>query len=179
MDIAGKKVAVLVSNYFEEAEFEEPIEALQTAGAKVTVISADTKELHGLRHIEMGSAFSADLLLREASSGEYDALLLPGGAINADRLRMSREAQEWVREFMQTGKPLAAICHAPWALISADVIGGKQLTSYYTIQDDVRNAGGEWLDQQVVIDENLITSRQPDDIPAFKMRLSVCCMAGR
>jgi protease I len=171
MNLIGKDVAILVSDYFEQAEFEVPIKALKDADATVVVISSVDKKLHGLHHVDKGDVFTADLLLEDAIPDDYDALVLPGGAINADALRMNKEAQSWVKEFLDTGKPLAAICHAPWLLVSADVLDGRKLTSYYTIQDDISNAGGEWLDQQVVIDQNLITSRQPDDLPAFSEAL--------
>lgn len=167
MDVSAKKVAILVDNYFEQAEFAEPLAALKKAGVAVTVVGARTKNLQGLRHVDKGEVFSADLLLEDAKSADYDALVLPGGAINADLLRMNPKAQAWVREFIDEGKPLAAICHAPWLLVSADVVDGRTLTSYHTIQDDIRNAGGQWQDQPVIIDDNLITSRQPDDLPQF------------
>lgn len=167
MDISGKHVAVLVHNYFEQAEFEEPISALKDAGAEVTVISADSKKLKAMQHAEPGDSFQADLSLDQASDGDYDALVLPGGAINADHLRMVEAAKGWVCDFLDSGKPLAVICHAPWVLVSADAVEGRRLTSYPTIQDDITNAGGEWVDQPLVIDGNLITSRKPDDLPQF------------
>jgi protease I len=172
MDISGKKVAVLVDDYFEQAEFEEPINALKKAGAQVAVITTnDGKDLHGLQHVKMGDSFTADLLLDDARPEDYDALVLPGGAVNADKLRMNNKAREWVKQFLDAGKPLAVICHAPWVLVSAGCVRGRKLTSYYTIQDDIRNAGGDWIDQEVVVDQNLITSRQPDDLPAFNEAL--------
>jgi protease I len=167
MNISGKHVAVLVHNYFEQSEFEEPIRALKDAGAEVTVISADKKSLRGMRHVELADKFTADLLLSEASAYDYDALVLPGGAINSDSLRMIEEARNWILDFMESDRPVAAICHAPWLLVSSDSIDGRRLTSYQSIQDDINNAGGEWINQPIVIDGNLITSRQPDDIPMF------------
>lgn len=167
MDISDKKIAILVHDYFEQAEFEEPMAALRDAGAKVVVISAAGRELHGLRHAEKGAEFTADLLLQDATAEDYDALVLPGGVLNADTLRMVEAAQTWAADFLETGRPLAVICHAPWLLVSAGLVGGRRLTSYHTIQDDIRNAGGEWTDHPVVIDENLITSRKPDDLPLF------------
>lgn len=168
MDLADKKVAILVHDYFEQAEFEQPLQALKDAGAEVHVVSASgERELHGLNHVERGDNFQADFLLNEAKAEDYDGLVLPGGAINADHLRMVDDAREWVRSFMQEGKPLAVICHAPWVLASSDVARGKYLTSFFTIQDDMRNAGADWVDQEVVVDGNLITSRNPDDLPAF------------
>ncbi|HVX56537.1 MAG TPA: type 1 glutamine amidotransferase domain-containing protein [Candidatus Saccharimonadales bacterium] len=166
-DISGKHIAILVHNYFEQAEFEEPLSALKNAGAEVTVISADEQKLRGLNHVERGDNFEADLLLDQASPEDYDALVLPGGAINADNLRVVETAKQWVLDFLEAGKPLAVICHAPWVLVSADAVEGRRLTSYHTIRDDIVNAGGEWVNQAVVIDDNLITSRQPDDLPQF------------
>jgi len=167
MDVPDTKVAILVDNYFEQTEFEEPIKALKDAGAAVTVIASADKDLRALKHATMGDAFTADMLLDGADPEDYDALVLPGGAMNADRLRMIDAARTWVRHFLEADKPLAAICHAPWVLVSAGEVNGRKLTSYYTIQDDIRNAGGDWVDEQVVIDGNLITSRQPDDLPTF------------
>lgn len=168
MDIAGKKVAILVHNYFEQAEFEGPLQGLRDAAGEIQVISASgKKELQGLNHVEKGDKFTADALLDEASADDYDALVLPGGAINADALRMEEKARDWARQFMTAGKPVAAICHAPWLLVSAGLASGRHLTSYFTIQDDMRNAGADWTDKEVVVDGNLITSRQPDDVPAF------------
>jgi protease I len=168
MDITGKSVAILVHNYFEQAEFEEPLSALKNAGALVTVITAsEDKKLQGLQHVKMGDTFTADLTLEDATPEDYDAVVLPGGAINADNLRMNETAQAWVRDFLDDERPVAAICHAPWVLVSADVLDGRRLTSFYTIQDDIRNAGGDWVDQKVVIDGSLITSRKPDDLPSF------------
>jgi len=168
MDIAGKSVAILVHNYFEQAEFEGPLQRLHDAGAEVRVVSAsDERELQGLNHVEKGDKFTADLLLDDAKPEDYDALVLPGGAINADALRMVDGVREWVRHFIDEQKPLAAICHAPWVLVSAGCTDGRKLTSFFTIQDDIRNAGGEWVDEEVVTDGKLITSRKPDDVPAF------------
>lgn len=169
MDISGKHIAVLVHDFFEQAEFEEPISALKDAGAEVTVISASnkSKSLTGMDHAKQGDTFQADLMLEQASSGDYDALVLPGGAINADHLRTVEAAKQWAGDFLDSGKPLAVICHAPWVLVSADAVEGRRLTSYHTIRDDITNAGGEWVNQPVVIDGNLITSRGPDDLPQF------------
>jgi protease I len=171
MDISDKNIAVLVDNYFEQAEFEEPIKALRDAGAEVTVITIGEKELTGMNHIEKGDSFQADLKLKNASSDDYDALVLPGGAINADSLRLNNEAQLWVDDFLNSDRPIAAICHAQWLLVSADAVHGRHLTSYHTIQDDILNAGGDWVDRSVVVDGNLITSRQPDDLPEFNEAL--------
>jgi len=171
VELRGQRVAVLVHDYFEQAEFEVPIKALRDAGAVVTVISAGQRRLHGLHHVDKGDEFQADMLIREADPEDYRALVLPGGAINADALRVDRDAQAWVLAFLDSGRPLAVICHAPWLLVSADAVEGKRLTSYHTIRDDIVNAGGEWVDQPVVVDDNLITSRRPDDLPRFNKAL--------
>jgi protease I len=169
-DLSGKKVAILVDNNFEEAEFTGPMKALTDAGASVHVIAAEPEDdgkVQGLNHIDKSQRFSVDKTLDEANIDDYDALVLPGGAINADMLRMQDKARQWVRRVSEQGKPLAAICHAPWLLASAGLAKGRKLTSFFTIQDDMRDAGADWVDQEVVIDGNIITSRKPDDVPAF------------
>lgn len=168
-DLTGKHVAILVDNYFEEAEFTGPKKALEDAGASVDVIAAEPEDnkVQGMNHVDKASTFPIDKKLDDANIEEYDALVLPGGAVNADQLRMIPKAREWVKEIMQANKPLAVICHAPWVLASSGVAKGKKLTSFFTIQDDMRDAGANWVDEEVVVDGNLITSRQPDDIPAF------------
>jgi|GEM_PF-112971 len=166
-----KRIAILVDNYFEQAEFEEPMDAFKDAGIEVVVVAAKTKQLQGLNHVDKGDTFQADILLADVSSDEFDALVLPGGVVNSDSLRMVEPARQWVKDFLDSGRLVAAICHAPWLLVSADVVQGRKITSFFTIQDDVDNAGGEWVDQQVVVDGNLITSRKPDDIPAFNQAI--------
>lgn len=165
--LTGKRVAILVDDYFEEAEFTGPLQDLKAAGAEVDIIAREAGEIHGMNHADMADTFTATKSIDDVRIDEYDALVLPGGAINADHLRMNDEARMWIKKFMEAGKPIAAICHAPWALASAGVAKGRKLTSYFTIQDDLRNAGANWVDQEVVIDNNLITSRNPDDVPAF------------
>jgi protease I len=167
MNITTKKIAILVDNYFEQAEFEQPLHRLKEARVAVTVISVETTKLQALNHVKSGDIFTADALLDEIQFDDYDALLLPGGVVNADKLRMNDKAREWVKHFIDEHKLIAAICHAPWLLVSADVVEGRRLTSYYTLQDDIRNAGAEWVNHDAVLDGNLITSRNPDDIPAF------------
>lgn len=167
MSIANKRIAILVDNYFEQAEFEVPLQFLKEEHADVAVIAVRDKDIQGMHHAKQGDTFRADKLLEAVNPAEYDALLLPGGVINADTLRMAEKARQWVNEFVDDGKLIAAICHAPWLLVSADAVEGRRLTSYYTLQDDIRNAGGEWIDQPVVIDKNLITSRNPDDLEDF------------
>ncbi len=172
-NLAGKKVAILVDNYFEEAEFTEPIKALKAAGATVEVIASDSDngQVQALKHVDKGGLYPIDKTLDDANINDYDALVLPGGAINADQLRMKEKAREWVRQIADQGKPLAVICHAPWVLASAGLAKGRRLTSFFTIQDDMRDAGADWLDEEVVIDGSIITSRKPDDIPAFNKAL--------
>jgi protease I len=168
MDLSAKKVAIVVHDYFEQAEFTQPLQALKDAGAEVHVISASGEQrVRGLNHVDKGDTFQADLLIDAANPEDYDALVLPGGAVNADNLRMVPTARSWTSSFMSAGKPVAAICHAPWVLASSGVVNGKKLTSFFTIQDDLRNAGADWVDEEVVVDDNLITSRNPDDLPAF------------
>jgi protease I len=163
----SKKVAILVDNYFEQAEFEVPLRALRDNDVTVDIIATRQKDLTALQHTDKGDTFAADLLLQDADPPDYDALVLPGGVVNADKLRMDKKARHWVSNFLDANKPIAAICHAPWLLVSADGVEGRRLTSYYTLQDDIRNAGGEWADFPVLVDRNLITSRQPDDLPQF------------
>ena len=172
-DLSGKKVAVLVDNYFEESEYTEPVKALKQAGATVETIAAEPEngQVQALRHVDKGEKFKIDKTLEEANIDDYDALVLPGGAINADQLRMQDKARDWVKQVAEQGKPLAVICHAPWVLVSAGLAKGRKLTSFFTIQDDLRDAGAEWVDEEVVIDGNIITSRQPDDLPAFNNAL--------
>ena len=158
---------MLVDNYFEQVEFEMPKRLLEEEGADVTVIAARDKILHGMNHAKPGDVFQADTLLEDTEPTAYDILLLPGGVINADTLRMIPTAREWVNSFMDEEKLIAAICHAPWLLVSSDVVEERRLTSYYTLQDDIVNAGGEWIDQPVIVDKNLITSRKPGDIKPF------------
>lgn len=169
--LKGKCVAIIATDYFEESELTEPLAALQDAGAAVDVIAPHDGEIKGLNHTEPGQAVPVDKTLDEMDPNNYDAIVFPGGAINADNLRMNDKVRQIIRSFMDTGKTVAAICHAPWALISAGRTDGMQLTSFPTLQDDIRNAGGEWVNEEVVVDQNLITSRKPDDIPAFNHAL--------
>lgn len=172
--LKGKYVAIIATDYFEESELTEPMAALQDAGAKVDVIAPHDGEIKGLNHTDPGQSVVVDKTLDEMNPSQYDAIVFPGGAINADNLRMNDKVRQIIRSFMDTGKLVAAICHAPWALISAGRTDGMQLTSFHTLQDDIRNSGGEWVNQEVVVDQNLITSRQPDDIPAFNHAIIQC-----
>ena len=167
----GMRVAIIVSDDFEQVELTEPRQALQQAGAETVLIAPKPGQVQGMQHDQKAQSFPVDQTLDQANPDQFDAILLPGGALNADFLRMQPKAQEFVRRFDQQGKPLAAICHAPWLLVSAGLVKGRTLTSYHTIQDDIRNAGGSWQDREVVRDRNWVTSRQPSDIPAFNREL--------
>lgn len=170
-DLSNLRVAVLVTDGFEEAELIEPVQALKAAGATVEILSTKQDQIQAFRHHDKGVTVFAEGLIDTADPESYHAVLLPGGALNADMLRMLPKAQAFLKQIQAAGKPIAAICHAPWALISANLVQGRTLTSYYTIQDDIQNAGGKWLDQEVVVDQNWVTSRQPDDIPAFNREM--------
>lgn len=170
-NLSNLRVAVLVTDGFEEAELTEPVKALKQAGATVEVISPKAKHVQGFQHHDKGSVVNVDRPLKDAQPSEYDAVLLPGGALNADDLRTEPQVKAFLQQMQQAGKPFAVICHAPWELISADLVQGRTLTSYHTIQDDIQNAGGKWLDRDVVVDQNWVTSRQPDDIPAFNREM--------
>lgn len=167
----GMRVAILAATDFEQAELEEPQEALEQAGATTKIISTQSGKITGVKHDEKKDDFKVDFTLDHVDPDEFDAVLLPGGALNADFLRVQPKAQEFVRRFDQAGKPMAVICHAPWLLVSAGLVKGRTLTSYHTIQDDIRNAGGNWEDREVVRDRNWVTSRQPSDIPAFNREM--------
>ena len=162
----SKKIALLVEDEFEQVEFTEPKKALEAAGYIVDVV-ADKGEVQGLNHIAPGDKFAVTHALSNVSPDDYIAVVLPGGTMNADKLRMNARARAVVMGMFDRGKVIAAICHAPWLLVSCGLARGHKLTSYYTLQDDIRNAGGEWVDRELVIDSNIITSRKPDDLPVF------------
>jgi protease I len=167
-NLSDVRVAVLATDGFEESELTEPVKALQDAGAQVTIVSLQPGEIQGVRHdLDKTIKVKVDRVLRDVSADEFDAVHLPGGTVNADSMRMVPEVQAFLRAMQEAGKPIAAICHAPWELVSAGLVRGRTLTSYHTIQDDVRNAGGRWQDREVVEDANCVTSRQPNDLPAF------------
>src|SRR6202045_1253229 len=158
------RVAVLATDGFEESELTEPVKALKDAGAQVTILSLKPGQIQGVRHdLDKTIKVKVDRVIRDVNAAEFDAVHLPGGTVNADSMRMEPEGQAFPRAMEAAGKPLAAICHAPWELVSAGLVRGRTLTSYHTIQDDIRNAGGDWVDRGVVEDENWVTSRQPDD----------------
>jgi protease I len=169
--LAGMRVAILATDLFEQSELLEPKKALQEAGAKVTVISPKQGEIQGVQHDKKDQKVKVDLTLDEARSDDFDALLLPGGAMNADSLRMEKKAQEFARAIDSSRRPLAVICHGPWLLASAGLLKGRKLTSYFTIQDDLRNAGAEWQDAECIVDRNWVSSRQPSDIPRFNQEM--------
>jgi protease I len=167
-ELTDYRVAVLATDGFEETELTEPVKALRDAGAPVTILSLETGEIQGVRHdLDKTVKVKVDRALRDVSADEFDAVHLPGGTVNADGMRMVPEVQAFVRAMQEAGKPITAICHAPWELVSAGLVRGRTLTSYHTIQDDIRNAGGRWLDREVIEDGNWVTSRQPSDLPAF------------
>src|SRR4051794_5227382 len=163
----GMRVAILLADDFEQVEMTEPRKALEQAGAKTMLIAPKAGTVQGFNHDTKADSFAVDQTLDQANPDQFDAVLLPGGALNADFLRVQPKAQEFVKRMQQAGKPIAVICHAPWLLVSAELVRGRTLTSYHTIQDDIRNAGGNWQDREVIRDGNWVTSRQPSDIPAF------------
>lgn len=166
-NVAQKHIAILATDGFEEAELIQPWQALREAHAQVDVIAPHGGTIQGFNHDTKADAVPVDRTLDEANPQEYDAVVLPGGALNADAMRMQPKVQAFVKAMMAAQKPMAVICHAPWELVSAGLVRGRTLTSYPTIQDDIRNAGGKWVDREVVVDGNLVTSRKPSDIRAF------------
>jgi protease I len=169
--LAGKKVAILAADMFERVELEEPRKALEDAGATTEIVSILDGEIKGFDHFDPVSTVRVDRTVEEISVDDYDALLIPGGVGNPDQLRGDENAVNFVREFAEAGKPMAVICHGPWVLVEAGVVRGKKVTSWPTLQTDIRNAGGEWVDQEVVVTEGIVTSRKPDDIPAFNKKM--------
>lgn len=165
--LLGLKVAMLVADGFEQVEYTEPKKALQEAGAEVHTISLKEGKVKGWQHDHWGDEFQVDKVVSEVKAEDYDGLVLPGGQMNPDNLRINDEAVSFVKSFFTSEKPVAAICHGPWVLIEADVVEGRSITSYPSIKTDLINAGGLWKDQEVVVDRGLVTSRSPDDLPAF------------
>jgi protease I len=162
---------MLATDGVEQVELTEPRRALEQAGAEVDLISLEPGEIQGLNHIDKGDTFPVDRTVAEARADDYAALVLPGGVANPDRLRTDKDAVRFVREFFEADKPVAAVCHAPWLLVEADVVRGRTLTSWPSLQTDIRNAGGEWVDKKVSVDQKLVTSRKPDDLPAFNAKI--------
>ena len=170
-DIAGKKIAILATHGFEQSELEVPLKKLREAGATVDVVSPESGEIKGWDMKDWGNPVKVDKSLGEVSAQDYDAIVLPGGQLNPDYLRVNQDALSFIRDFYSAGKTVAAICHAPWLLIEAGIIKGHRATSYKSIKTDVINAGGHWLDEEVVTDQGLITSRQPSDLDAFSAKI--------
>lgn len=177
-NLNGKRIAILATNGFEQSELEEPKKAIEAAGGRADVVSIQLGQIRGWRHTDWGSSVPVDVTLDGVNPGDYDGLVLPGGVINPDKLRMIPEAVAFVRAFSESGKPIAAICHGPWTLINAQAVRGRKLTSWPSLQVDLENAGAHWVDQQVVVDQGLITSRKPDDLPAFNRKLIEAFAAG-
>ena len=167
----NKKVAILVADGFEQVELLEPRKALEAAGAKTQVVSPAEGKVKGWNLTDWGQQVPVDVPLKQANADNYDALLLPGGVMNPDKLRRNEDALNFVRAFFDAGKPVAAICHGPWTLIDAGVAKGRKMTSYPSIQMDLKHAGVNWVDEEVVVDQGLVTSRKPDDIPAFNEKM--------
>lgn len=175
----GMKVAILATDGFEQSELTEPKEALEQEGAQAYIVSPAPGEIKGWKHTDWGDKFKVDVPLNEANPVDYDALLLPGGVMNPDRLRIDPRAVEFVKSFFNEGKPVAAICHAPWTLIDAGVVRGRKMTSWPSLRSDLKNAGADWVDQEVVTDNGLVTSRKPDDLPAFNRKMIEEFVEGR
>jgi protease I len=170
--LKGKKVAILVANEgIEQVELTEPRKALEEAGATVELLAPESGEAQAFNHLDKGDAFPVDRVVGDARAEDYDGLMLPGGVANPDNLRTHPEAVAFVRAFFDAGKPVAAICHAPWTLVEAGVLKGRTITSWPSLQTDVTNAGGIWVDEEVHVDGDLVTSRKPDDLPAFNARM--------
>ena len=169
--LTGKRIAIVVTDGFEQVEMTEPKQALEQEGAKTVIISPKDGKVKGWKHTDWGDSFNVDMKLSDARESEFDALLLPGGAMNPDKLRLEPDAVNLVRRFFEAGKPVAAICHGPWLLIDAGVAKGRTVTSWPSIRIDLKNAGANVVDQEVVVDRGLVTSRKPDDIPAFNRKM--------
>ena len=170
-ELKNTRVAALVENGFEQVELTEPRRALESAGATVEIVSPQPSKVKGWNHTNWGDEVKVDVALDSASADKYDALLLPGGVINPDKLRMNPKAVEFVKAFVESGRPIAAICHGPWTLIEAGGVKGRKVTSWPSLRSDLVNAGANWVDQECVTDNGLVTSRKPDDIPAFNRKM--------
>jgi protease I len=173
--LAGRRIAIFATKGFEEVELTEPKKALEAAGAKVDIVAPASGikngKIRSWSHTDWGGEYNVDVNLAEANPSDYDALQLPGGVMNPDYLRLEPKAIAFIESFVREGKPIAAICHAPWTLINAGVAKGRTLTSWPSLETDLRNAGAEWVDQEVVVDKDLVTSRKPDDLPAFNIKM--------
>lgn len=169
--LSGKRIAILATDGVEQIELIEPRKALDAAGANTKVVSLKSGTIQGMNHDKPGDKITVDTVLDSTSADDFDALLLPGGVANPDKLRTVEEAVSFVRAFFEAGKPVAAICHGPWLLVEADVVDGRKVTSWPSLKTDLKNAGAKWTDEQVVTDHGLVTSRKPDDIPAFNKKM--------
>ena len=170
-ELQGKKVAFLATDGVEQVEYTEPRKAIEHAGAEAYLVSLKAGEIQGFNHLDKADRFPVDLAVADARVEDYDALVIPGGVANPDAMRMDPDAVRFVRSFFDVGKPVAAICHGAWTLVEADVLRGRTLTSWPSIRTDVENAGGTWVDEEVHTDRGLVTSRKPDDLPAFNAKL--------
>jgi protease I len=170
--LKGKRIAFLVANEgVEQVELTEPLEAVREAGAEVDLLAPESGEIQAFNHLDKGETFTPDKAVGDTDPSDYDGLVLPGGVANPDQLRTKAEAVAFVRSFFDAGKPVGAICHAPWMLVEADVLGGRTVTSWPSLRTDLRNAGAQWVDEEVHVDEGLVTSRKPDDLPAFNAKI--------
>ena len=169
--LSGHRVAILATDGVEQVELTEPRKALDGAGATTKVVSPASGAIKAWQHDHWGDEIEVDIPLAEANADDFDALLLPGGVMNPDRLRQDERAVQFVRRFFESGKPIAAICHGPWLLVEADVVRNRTVTSWPSLKTDIKNAGGDWVDREVATDEGLVTSRKPDDIPAFNRKM--------
>jgi protease I len=170
-NISGKKIAFLLTDGVEQVELTSPWEAVKQAGGTPVLVAPETGTLKGFKGTDPADSFDVDIAVSEAKADDYDALVLPGGVVNADHLRVDRDAVEFTRAFFAGHKPVAAICHGPWILIEAGAVSGRKLTSYHTLKTDLKNAGADWVDQEVVVDQGLVTSRHPGDLEAFNAKL--------
>jgi protease I len=166
-ELSGKRIAFLATDGVEQVELTEPWQAVEAAGGRPELVSLEAGEIQGFEHLDKGDTFRVDRVVSDADAADYDALVLPGGVANPDRLRMDEDAVDFVRSFVDSGKPVGVICHGPWTLVEADAVRGRTLTSFPSLRTDILNAGGEWVDEEVHVDEGIVSSRNPDDLPAF------------
>ena len=179
LSLEGKTIAVLATDGFEQVELTEPVAALKAAGARVDIVAPKSGVIQGSKHHDKGDTTAVDKTLGDASPSDYDGLVLPGGVISPDALRLEEAAIAFIRGFTEAGKPVAAICHGPWTLINAGAVSGRRMTSWPSLEIDLRNAGAEWVDEVVVVDQGLITSRKPEDLPAFCAKMIEAFAEGR
>ena len=177
--LQGKRIAFLATDGVEQSELEQPWHELQKAGAKVELLSVHKGAIQAVRHMDKGDTFEVDGVVADADASDYDGLVLPGGVMNPDTLRANDKAVNFVRQFFEQQKPVAAICHGPWTLVEAGVVRGRTITSWPSLKTDIENAGGQWVDEEVHVDEGLVTSRKPDDLPAFSAKAIEAFAEGR